>query len=535
MSPDGRTIAFVADDNGRPRLFLRHLDAVSAQPLAGTDGASFPFWSPNGRSIGFLADDSTLKRIDIDGGGLQVVANAPLPRGGSWNKDDVIIYVPATGPVYRVPAKGGEPAPVTMLADRQTSHTFPKFLSDGKHFIYHSAGAPDVRGIYLAALDGSQTRRLTDTDSIAAWIVRDHLLFMRGGWLYAQRLDMVQSQLTGRPVRVADNIATHSPVAVFNVAAVDTSDAGHILFRTGSTPLLRQFVWFDRNGKEYGRVGEPDDGFPVSPAWSPDRRQIATHRQKDGNVDIWLLDVARGSLSRFTTHAANEIQPLWSPKGDRIVFNSNRSGSYQLFEKSLGGSEERLLLPLSATSTDWSKDGTVILTQRRDAIRNSSIWTLPLTPGRQPTALVDTEAEEREAQFSPDGRWFAYSSTESGQSQIYVRPFPGPGGTVMISVHGGAQPRWRADGKELFFIALDGRLMVVPITLPAGEGSPEAGTPKALFMTKIGGAVQPASKAQYLVSDDGSRFLMNTILDRPVASPITLILNWKPPQPGPGQ
>ncbi len=535
MSPDGRTIAFVADDNGRPRLFLRHLDAVSAQPLAGTDGASFPFWSPNGRSIGFLADDSTLKRIDIDGGGLQVVANAPLPRGGSWNKDDVIIYVPATGPVYRVPAKGGEPTPVTKLADRQTSHTFPKFLSDGKHFIYHSAGAPDVRGIYLAALDGSQTRRLTDTDSIAAWIVRDHLLFMRGGSLYAQSLDMVQLQLTGRPVRVADNIATHSPVAVFNVAAVDTSDAGHILFRTGSTPLLRQFVWFDRNGKEFGRVGEPDDGFPVSPAWSPDRRQIATHRQKDGNVDIWLLDVARGSLSRFTTHAANEIQPLWSPKGDRIVFNSNRSGSYQLFEKSLGGSEERLLLPLSATSTDWSKDGTVILTQRRDAIRNSSIWTLPLTPGRQPTALVDTEAEEREAQFSPDGRWFAYSSTESGQSQIYVRPFPGPGATVMISVHGGAQPRWRADGKELFFIALDGRLMVVPITLPAGEGSPEAGTPKALFMTKIGGAVQPASKAQYLVSDDGSRFLMNTILDRPVASPITLILNWKPPQPGPGQ
>ena len=171
-----------------------------------------------------------------------------------------------------------------------------------------------------------------------------------------------------------------------------------------------------------------------------------------------------------------------------------------------------------------------MLVQRRDALRNSSIWMLPLTPGRQPTDLVDTEAEEREAQFSPDERWFAYSSTESGISQIYLRPFPGPGTTAMISVHGGAQPRWRADGKELFFIALDGRLMAVPITLPAGEGSPEAGTPQGLFMTKIGGALQPASKAQYLVSDDGSRFLMNTILDRPAASPITLILNWKPPQ-----
>ena len=403
MSPDGRTIAFVADDNGRPRLFLRHLMLSRRSRWRAPTARSFPFWSPDGRSIGFLADDSTLKRIDIDGGGLQVVANAPLPRGGSWNKDDVIIYVPATGPVYRVPAKGGEPAPVTMLADRQTSHTFPKFLSDGKHFIYHSAGAPDVRGIYLAALDGSQTRRLTDTDSIAAWIVRDHLLFMRGGWLYAQSLDMVQLQLTGRPVRVADNIATHSPVAVFNVRRRGYFGCGPILLshrvhRRCSGSSCGSIVM----ARSTGRVGEPDDGFPVSPAWSPDRRQIATHRQKDGNVDIWLLDVARGSLSRFTTHAANEIQPLWSPKGDRIVFNSNRSGSYQLFEKSLGGSEERLLLPLSATSTDWSKDGTVILTQRRDAIRNSSIWALPLP---RPTAHRPGRYRGRGAGGAVLSRW----------------------------------------------------------------------------------------------------------------------------------
>jgi Tol biopolymer transport system component len=225
---------------------------------------------------------------------------------------------------------------------------------------------------------------------------------------------------------------------------------------------------------------------------------------------------------------------IWrrSGEGDRIIFNSNRSGSYQLFERStLAGSEEKLVAPFAGgTATDWSRDGTIVLAQRRDALRNSSILDGSAHAGPAPTSLVDTEAEEREAQFSPNERWFAYSSTESGISQIYVRPFPGPGTTVMISVHGGAQPRWRADGKELFFIALDGRLMAVPITLPAGDGSPEAGTPRGLFVTKIGGALQPASKAQYLASDDGSRFLMNTILDRPAASPITLILNWKPPQ-----
>ena len=531
ISPDGRTIAFVGDDNGRPRLFLRRLDTASATSLAGTEGASFPFWSPDGRSLGFLADDSMLKRIDADGSGLRVVANAPLPRGGAWNKDDVIIFTPVTGPVYRVSANGGEPTPVTQLAAGQTSHAFPRFLPDGKHFIYCSSGAPNARGVYIASLDGTGTRRLTDSDSLSAWIARGHLLFIRGRSLFAQALDPTRFDLTGSPFHLADGIEMQ-PVTTFNIAAVAASEAGHVLYRSGSSPLLRQFVWFDRDGNELGRVGQPDDASPLSPAWSPDRRRIAVHRQVDGNVDIWLLDVDRGTLSRFTSHPANEVQPLWSPKGDRLVFNSNRSGSYQVYEKStVGGPDEKLVIPMNAQPTDWSRDGTVILAQSRDVKRNTSIWAVPLGGHAQPYPLVDTEFEEREAQFSPDGHWFAYSSTESGRSQVYVRPFQGPGAPLMISVNGGAQPRWRSDGLELYYIGLDTMLMAVPVSRRT-DGGLEPLAPHALFRTKIGGAIQSASKAQYVVSADGSKFLMNTILDRPAASPITLILNWKPQPSG---
>jgi Tol biopolymer transport system component len=527
ISPDGQTIAFVATEGGRPRLWLRPLATVSARPLAGTEGASFPFWAPHGRSLGFFADDGWLKRIDLDGGTVRVLANAPLPRGGAWNTDDTILFAPMTGPIYRL-STAGERTQVTKVAMPQASHGFPRFLPDGIHFLYYVPGGPDIRGVYLGGLDGSGERRLVDADSIGVATAKGHLLFMRSGTLYAQRFDPVRLELKGNAFPAVEGIA-QDPLLSFQVAAFSASAAGHIIYRTGSAGQDRRFVWFDRFGKEAGKVGNLDRGVPLSPAVSPDGNRVALQRNIDGNVDIWILDLGRGGLSRFTTHTAAEIHPLWSVDGTRILFNSNRTGSYQLYEKStLGIPEEKPILPMQSQPTGWSPDGRLLLFQHRDPDASTDIWVLPYGTDRKPYPILDTRFEERDAQFSPNGKWITYSSVESGRSEIYIQPFPGPGGRVPVSVNGGAQPRWRRDGKELFFIALDGQLMAVPISHPSTGGSLDVGAPTPLFPTSVGGAIQGASRSQYIVSADGSRFLMNTLVQGPAANPIILILNWKP-------
>ncbi len=535
ISPDGQTIAFVGTPAGRPRLWLRSLGAASARPLAGTDGASFPFWAPNSRSIGFFADDGRLKRIDLDGDAVRVLANAPLPRGGTWNSEDTILFVPATGPVFRVSATGGDRTQVTRIAAQQSSHSFPRFLPDGNHFVYSVTGGPEVRGVYVAGLDGTEERRLVDADSIGVATSNSHLLFARGGTVFAQELDPARLALKGNALPVAEGVALQ-PFLGFLLASFSASATGHLIYRSGSASQQRQFVWFDRSGRELGRIGNPDDAAPTSPGISANGRRLALHRTVDGNVDVWLLDLERGGLSRFTSHPANEIQAYWSPDNTRIVFSSNRTGSYELYEKStLGALDEKHLLPMQSQVTDWSRDGRFLLFQNRDLKTNSDIWALPYGANPKAFSLVYTEFEERDGQFSPDGKWVAYTSVESARSEIYVQPFQGPGTRLPVSINGGAQPRWRSDGKELFFIALDERLMAVPISLPSHGGPLEAGAPIPLFATRVGGAVQAASRTQYVVSPDGSRFLMSTVLEGPATSPITLILNWKPRPRGPSE
>jgi Tol biopolymer transport system component len=528
LSPDSQTIAFVATDTGRPRLWLRSLQSGAVWPLTGTDGASLPFWAPHGRSIGFFADDGRLKRIDLDGGAVRVLANAPLPRGGAWSRDDTILFVPFTGPIFRLSAAGGEPTAVTRLEPRQSSHNTPRFLPDGEHFVYYVTGAPEIRGVYVAALGASEGRRLVDADSIAVETSSGYLLFVRNGTLFAQPLDPARLEMRGSPLAVAESIALQ-PLTVFQAAAVSASLTGRIIYRSGSLLVQRQFVWFDRSGKEVGKVGSVDSAVPLSPAFSSNGRRLALNRTVDGNSDIWLLETERGGLSRFTSHPANDIQAIWSPDGSRILFSSNRSGSYQLYEKStLGALEEKVILPIQSPPLDWSRDGRFLLFQTRDPNTGSDIWVLPFAAGQKPFPVVQTEFEERHGQFSPDGKWIAYESTESGRSEVYVQPFPGPGTRSPISINGGAQPRWRGDGKELFFIGFDERLMAVPISLPRNSGPAEAGPPIPLFVTHLGGAIQVTSRQQYLVSTDGSRFLMNTVLEGAAASSITLILNWRP-------
>jgi serine/threonine protein kinase len=522
LSPDGRQIAFVAISEGRSLLWVRSLDSGSARPLAGTDSASYPFWSPDSRSIGFFAD-SHLRRIDVEDGSVRQLASVALGDGGAWNLEGTILFTYSPGsPLMRVSANGGPSAPATRLdLPRQTGHGSPQFLPDGRHFICHVKGSAEARGVYVGQLDSFEIRRLFDADSSAVFVSPGHLLFVRQGTLVAHAFDPVRLTLTGNPFPVAERVIGD----IRQIPALSASAVSSIAYRAGSWVARRQFVWFDRSGREIGTVGEPDSNYMVSPEISRDGKRIAVHRQQGGTGDVWLLDVGRGVLSRSTSNPANDIFPVWSPDGRRLVFSSSRRGPYDLYTTSPEGGPETLLLANSSAKipTDWSVNGHLLFNQT--GTESGDIWVLRMEGAPTPSPVAQSGFDERDGQFSPDGKWIAFQSNESGRWEIYVQPFPGPGGKKQISNNGGAQVRWRADGQELFYIALDGRFMAVPIQFGPAAVTVEAGAPVPLFVTRIGGALQVAIRPQYVVSPDGQRLLMNTIVEEPT-TPITLLLNW---------
>jgi Tol biopolymer transport system component len=531
ISPDGRKLVFVATSEGRPQLWLRSIDNASARPLAGTDGAAAPFWSPDSRSLAFTS--GALKRIDLDGGSVQVLsAGVTYGTGGAWSRDGTILFTPiGPSPLFRISANGGQPVAATRLTSPQVGHLCPQFLPDGRHFLYSVAGSPEVRGVYVGQLDGPSTARVLDTDPGALYAAGSrHLLFVRQGTLLAQRFDPVRLALSGSPFPVGEHMAAAPICAAFSVSL-----AGPIVYRTELVREQRQFVWLDRSGKELARVGDPDNALASNPSLSPDGRRVALNRASLFNVSntgVWLLDVTRGVLTRFTADAGLDFFPLWSPDGTSVVFmSSNANGAGDLYRKSLTGTGDPELLlatPESKLPSDWSPDGQFVLYRSLGLGVGTShdLWALPMTGDRKPFPVVQTPFNERDGQFSPDGKWIAYQSDESGRFEIYVQPFPGPGRKERLSTNGGAQVRWRHDGRELFYIALDGRLMAVPIQLASNGQSVQAGAPVPLFATHVGGALQGVNRQQYAVSPDGQRFLMNTITED-ATGPITVILNWK--------
>jgi eukaryotic-like serine/threonine-protein kinase len=371
ISPDGLKMVFVSVSQGRSQLWLRSLDSVSARPLAGTDLAILPFWAPDSRSVAFFANGQ-LKRIDIDGGSTQTLARAPFGLGGTWNRDGTILLTPLlSGPIYRIPATGGEPAALTQLAPGQIVHYRPRFLPDGRHFFYYAEGSPDVSGVYVGQLDGAETRRLLDAESALIHQSSGHVLFVSQGTLYAQPFDFKGLALIGN----------RSPVAE-DVAAVSVSDTGLVAYRRGSLGERRQFIWFDRSGREIGRVGDSYNSYGNGhPSLSPNGRYVAVVRVVDGNADIWLLETTRGVLSRFTSESALNFSPKWSPDGHEIVFNSDRSGIFDLYLKSMaspGGDELLLATPQNKSVTDWSLDGRFILFRSVDPALSHDLWALPL-------------------------------------------------------------------------------------------------------------------------------------------------------------
>jgi hypothetical protein len=491
---------------------------------AGTEHASLPFWSQDSESIGFFAD-TRVKRIDHRSGLIQVVNRAIVPAGGAWNRDGLILHpmVPDS-PLFGVPAAGGDTRPVTTLAPGQTGHRGPHFLPDGRHFVYQAIGAAAANGIYLGEISGEAPRRLFEADTPAVYTATGHFLYVHEGTLFMRGFDPVRLQLAATTHSVAEHVAFNA----FNIAALSASAAGPIAYRTGSSGGMRQFVWFDRSGKETGKVGNADTFGPAYASISANNRVLAVQRTFGGNTDIWLVDLDRDTPIRFTTDPEANIAPLWSPNGDRIVFSMLRDDVFNLYQKAVNSStsEELLRTGQSKQVTDWSRDGHFLLFRSKDSQSQWDIWAMPLSGDRKPFEVVKTRFEERDAQFSPDGQWIAYQSDESGRFEIYVQPFQRAGPRTRISAHGGVQARWRRDGKELYYLSLNGEFVAVPVSFSA-EGTIKTRTGATLFQARVG-AVQDISLPHYIVSPDGQRFLVDTVVEE-TSAPITVILNWHPP------
>jgi Tol biopolymer transport system component len=541
VSPDGRRVAFTATAAfGGTQLWVRPLDGLAAQPLAGTEGASYPFWSPDGRSIGFFAG-SKLQKIEASGGPPQTLARALAGRGAAWSRDGVIVFARSDrGSLLQVPADGGEPKPVTQIdASRlETSHRWPQFLPAGRRFLHltFSSQQPEHWGIYLGSLDSkemdSKKTRLVATDSSATFAASatgpGYLLFLRERALMAQRFDPGKLELSGQAFPVAE------PVGVeigFGRARFSVSETGVLVYNS-SGGGNRELVWMDRGGKRLETVGALGAYWQLD--LSPDGRRVAAMRTdpQTGDSDIWLFDVVRAASSRFTFHPAVEGIPVWSPDGSRIAFYSTRDGPWNLYQKTTSGTgEDESLLKTQANKwpTDWSRDGRFLLFVELDAKTGADLWVLPLTAetkdaGRKPMPFLRTEFNEFNGRFSPDGKWVAYDSNESGRYEVYVREFlpgqPGSGGKWPVSTGGGVAPRWHGGGKELFYLAPDRKLMAVEVK--AGSGF-QAGRPRPLFQTS---AFTGTPAGRYAVTADGQRFLINSEMEEAVGEPATVILNW---------
>ncbi|HXW07734.1 MAG TPA: protein kinase [Vicinamibacterales bacterium] len=526
ISPDGRHLVYVATNEGRSQLWLRSLNSLAVRALTGTDHASCPFWSPDGTAIGFFAD-GMLKRAEIENGAVQEVTGA-LSCGGTWNRDGVILYSgPLFGPISRIPGSSGGSAPAAAREvtraerPRQRTHRFPQFLPDQRHFLYYVGGHADARGVYVGDLGGAEPRRLLDADTAAVY-ASGHLLFVRQGALVAQAFDPVSLALAGDPFQIADQVA-FDPARY--AAAVSATDDGVVVYRAGSAAGTRQFVWVDRAGNEVGKVGEPDSSGSLDPSLSPDEQRVAFYRTLNAQPDIWLLDTKRGISTRFTIDGA--LRPIWSPTGSELVYAAGIPTN--LFRRPVAGpAGQQVVLETSGpkAATDWSRDGRLMLYRSLDAQTGWDLWALSLDGTPNPIQIASTRFDERDGQFSPDAKWIAYQSNESGRFEVYVQPFPPTGDKRPVSGQGGAQVRWRADGRELFYVAFDNRLMSVPVRAAGAGAEIELGTPQPLFNSRIGGAVQGANRQQYMVSRDGRRFLMNAVVEQPT-SPIVVLLNWR--------
>jgi Tol biopolymer transport system component len=528
LSPDGRTLAMVAYSAQANNyvLWTYEVGGHRTNSLDGTQGASYPFWSPDGKFIGFFADGK-LKKVEVSGGQPQVLCDAPNGRGGTWNRDGVIVFTPDSlgAGLFRVSSSGGSPLEMTKLdASRsEQSHRWPVFLPDGKHFLYlgsNFAGLLENNAIFLGSLDSQERRLLVSTSANAAYAEPGYLVYLRDNkTLVAQPFDRRRYVLSGEPHTLSDEVL-YTPLvnrAVFSVSSGDI-----LVTQTGRGASLSQLTWFDRSGKPAGTVGMPASFGNVR--LSPDGHRVAVDQiNPDGrNIDIWIHEPARGATTRLTFDPSPHQAPIWSPDGKQILFSSNRKVTTRLYLKNAdgSGSEEEVadlgtFVPVNAW--DWSRDAKHVLFRK-----GNELWHLS-RPEHATKPLLQAKWTVRNAQSSPDGRWMAYASNETGSMQVYVSPFLNGNGKWQVSSAGGQEPKWRQDGKELFYLSADGKMMAVAVTTGA---SFEASSPVALFQTHRRQPVSSQDVFSYDVSGDGQKFLILTKVDEANAAPLSVLLNW---------
>jgi len=534
ISPNGDWLAFVASSEGRSRLWLRSLRTGESKLLPGTDGAQFPFWKPDSRSIGFFASERVF-RIDIDGGSLNEIARAQVAAGGTWNAaGDVLFPSVPDGPVARVSENGGTqvttPGSVIQGQRRpgevQGGNRFPQFFPDGRRFLYYMADV-GVRGVYVGSLDDPKRQRLLDADAAAILLPPDEILFFRAGVLYRQHFDYANLALEGEPVQVAQGIALDSTGAMAVSAAADRT----IVYRSGTTNRLRQLAWRDRAGNPIGEAFPPDADNPINPTLSPDDRFVVEQRTVDGNSDLWHEDLNRpGVRSKITTTPLPEIAPVWALDGRLAYAGGLGKNGFSIRVKASPMTGPESLLQRyegepNAIPLDLSRDGRLILYRvlgAPGATSAPSLFARSTDGTGQAITIADTSADERIGQFSPDGKWVAIESNESGRFEVYVQPFPGPGVRATMSTGGGRQPRWAPDGRELFYVAPDAKLMSVRFRVVNDTIEPSEAEP--LFLAPISSTPSGGSNIEYAVSSDGKRFLMDMLIEQS-GQPVTVILN----------
>jgi Tol biopolymer transport system component len=517
VSPDGTKLAFVArDPTGHSMLWIRDLDSQASQPLPGTDGAWAPFWSPDSRFVAFT-DGSSLKKVAIAGGPALTITVSTANGGGTWNRDGDILFVPRLGgAVFRVPSTGGSATPVTSVEPSQleAGHSWPHFLPDGRHFLYLvGSGNTEKTGIYAGSLDSKKTKLILNVNSSPWYSPPGYLLFVRAGTLLAQPFDANRLELKGDAIPIAEGVQFS---AAFGDAAVAASQNGVLAYRLAPSNAQFKLVWVDRKGTEQALASVPRTYR--NPRLSPDGQRVAVTIDELGSQE-WLLDIGRNTLTRLTFEGSYNGGTAWMPDGKRITFGSNRAGPRNLFWQQAdgsGGAEHLTPSNFPQVASSWSPDGRSLAFEQTNP---STGWDISIfhPADRKTEPFLQSRFNEIAPRFSPDGRWLAYASDESGRYEVYVQPYPGPGGKWQISTEGGTEPVWARNG-ELFY--RNGDKVIAVQTSTASNFS--AGNPKVLFEGRY---ATFQTLPDYDITADGQRFLFVKAGEEPQAE-ITVVLNW---------
>jgi Tol biopolymer transport system component len=523
ISPDGTRVVVSGVRGGT--VWVRRLDRTDAQAITVNSGTRLPFWSADSRFVCYWSA-GMLWKIDPAGGPPSVIAGTTSAfSGATVNADGTIVFAQSlTSPLYRMSGVGGQPVQITHLdATHGYGHMQPRFLPDGRHFLFFATGPADAQGVYLASLDSNEATRLTPADAHGEYLEPGYVAYVSRGALMARKLDLDRGELTGDAQVIADGVAY---TAATGFGAFSVSPKGQIAYRSSAADR-RRLTWYDRTTGRSTPAADPDSNGLEAAELSPDGRYVALDRIGQGNRDIWLLDLTSGSVPRFTFDPAQDGMPVWSPDSKRIAYESKRKGPYDLFVKAVdGGDVERPLLesPYDKWPMDWSRDGAYLLYYETKPKTSGDLQALAMTSpdgGKKIIPVATASFDEIFGQFSPDGRWVAYQTDESGRPEVVLQTFPDSTTRRQVSRDGGMQPRWSRDGRELYFVSLDSKLMATKLVIAGGSVEPAAAA--TLFTVRVSGV----PKHQYSVAADG-RFLVNEVVDDSASSLLTLVLNWKP-------